>query len=154
MNPHRIAEIAITRLLRKPAKLNMLRMLNILFLDEVGQLSAEIFSTLDIIFIRVHDNNIFLEGLLLVVIVDCTQLQLVKGRSFLLFSHDINCFKMINLSDSGRAYNDAPYVRVHEISRMYYKDVEDNPELLEEFKELLSETCTFIDTWSSSEVTP
>ena len=65
LSPHQMAELAITQLLRKPAKLNMLRILNILFLDEAGQISAEIVSVLDIILRRARQQYVF--GSLLVV---------------------------------------------------------------------------------------
>ena len=90
LSPHQMAEFTITLLLNTPAKLNVLRMLSILFFDKVVQLSAEILYALDIILRRICDENILLGGLLLVAIVDCTQLQLVKGRLFLLLYRDIN----------------------------------------------------------------
>ena len=37
---------------------------------------------------------------------------------------------------------------------MHYIEYEENPSLLDEFKNLLSETCTFFDSWSSPVITP
>ena len=59
-----MAEIAIVKLLRMPKKLNVLRSLNILFIDEIGQVSAELLSVLDIILRRIRDSNIFMGGVI------------------------------------------------------------------------------------------
>ena len=37
---------------------------------------------------------------------------------------------------------------------MHYIEYEENPSLLDEFKNLLSETCTFVDSWSSPAIIP
>ena len=145
LSPNQMAELLITQLLIKAVKLNMMRILSILFLDEIGQLSVEILSVLDIILRRIRDNSIFLRGILVVTTLDHAQLQPMKGRPFLRSSHDISCFKMIKLSNSVKAYGDAPFLRIQEVFCMYYNNFEENPELLEEFKELLSGTCTFVD---------
>ena len=55
-----MAEITIVKLLKMPQKLNILRLLNILFIDDIGQVSAELLSLLDIILQRICDSNIFM----------------------------------------------------------------------------------------------
>jgi hypothetical protein len=154
LSPHRMAEIAITKLLRDPKKLNLLRVLDCLFLDEIGQLSSELLAVLDIIFRRVKDTNIFLGGVIIIGTIDHTQLQPVQGRPFLTSSHVISCFKMTMLSTSVRASNDPNFQRIQEIARMHYQKYTENPSLLDEFKDLLSATCTFVPNWSSTEITP
>ena len=52
-----MAEITITKLPRPPSKIKTLRTLNILFIDEIGQLSKETISVLDIILCKIRDNN-------------------------------------------------------------------------------------------------
>ena len=74
LSPPRMAEIAIVKLLRMSHKLNVLRLLNILFVDEIGQVSAELLSVLDIILGRIRDSNIFMGGLLIITMMDHTQL--------------------------------------------------------------------------------
>ena len=55
-----MAEITIVKLLKMPQKLNILRLLNILFIDDIGQVSEELLSLLDIILQRICDSNIFM----------------------------------------------------------------------------------------------
>ena len=59
--PHDRAEKAITSLMRNPVKLAYLQSLNIIFIDEIGQFSADVKSFLDIILRKIRDNNIVLE---------------------------------------------------------------------------------------------
>ena len=148
LSPHRMAEIAITKLLRDPKKINLLRALDCLFLDEIGQLSAELLAVLDIILRRVKDTNIFFGGVIIICTIDHTQLQPVEGRPFLTSSHVITCFKMAMLETSVRASNDPNFERIQTIARMHYRNYIDNPELLIEFKRLISHTCTFVPNWS------
>ena len=84
MSAYKISEAAISRLQRNPEKLNLLRMLDILFFDEIGQLPAEIFATIEIILRRVRDSNEFMGGVIIISTMDHTQLKPVAERLFLL----------------------------------------------------------------------
>jgi len=154
ISPHRMAEIAITTLLRDPKKLNLLRMLDMLFIDEIGQLSSELLAVLDIILRRLRDTNIFMGGVVIICTMDHTQLQPVEGRPFLTSSNIISCFKMVKLCTSVRAAKDPNLQRIQEIARMHYSKYEENNDLIIEFKNLLRSTCTFVQTWSSDKITP
>ena len=50
MNIHSISETSLQSLLQHPANLHILKMVDVLFLDEVGQISCAMLSCLDIIF--------------------------------------------------------------------------------------------------------
>ena len=153
-NPHRLAELAICKLLRSPEKLNLLRALDVIFLDEIGPLSTEMLSVLDIILRKTRDSNIFMGGILIISTIDHTQLQPVEGRPFLLSSHVITCFKMIKLQSSVRASDDIELQRIIQIASMHYSAYVDDPELLVEFRTLVSNTCVFVENWDSPEITP
>ena len=154
LSPHRLAELAITKLLRDPKRLSLLRKIDILFFDEIGQLPSELLAVIDIILRRIRDTNIFLGGVVIFGTIDHTQLQPVKGRPFLTSSHVITCFKMVMLTTSVRSFGDLPFQRLQEISRLHYKMYSLDPSLIPEFKRLLSETCTFVLTWNDPEITP
>ena len=49
ISPQRMAESSFIKLLQDPTKLNALQVVNIVFLDEAGQLFAELLSVLDIV---------------------------------------------------------------------------------------------------------
>ena len=59
-NLHRLAELTIIGMKRKPEWIQVRSSLNILYINEIGQLSAEMLCTLDIILRKVRRNNIFL----------------------------------------------------------------------------------------------
>eukprot|EP00957_Ditylum_brightwellii_P182112 13875235-Ditylum_brightwellii.AAC.1 len=62
MTPHRQAELALTKLFRDAKKMNFLRTNNVILFDEMGQCSAELLATFDIIMQQVKDSNIFKVG--------------------------------------------------------------------------------------------
>ena len=99
-------------------------MIDILFIDEIGQLPAELLAVLDIILRRLRDTNIFMGGVIIICTIDHTQLQPVEGRPFLTSSHVITCFKMMKLTTSVRAAGDENLQRIQEIARMHYSEYE------------------------------
>ena len=101
--------------MRYPEKVNLLRILDVLFFDEIGQLPAELFSSLEIIFRRIRGNNIFMGGVVIISTMDHSQLPPVTGRPFLLSTHVITCFKMVKLESSVRAAGDSNRYYVYTI---------------------------------------
>ena len=59
LNLHRVAELACMSLMKNPEMIQVLKVLNVLFIDELGQISAELLSTLDIILRKIIENNIY-----------------------------------------------------------------------------------------------
>ena len=149
---HRKAELAIIKLMQNPVKLNVLRSLELLLLDEAGQMSAELLSVLDIILRRIRSNNIFLGGILLLCTMDHTQLAPVVGRPFLVSSHIVSCFSMVGLKHSVCASLDTEFQRVQVIARMHPNEY--NRHLLDEFSHLCSTVFKFVDDWDAEEITP
>ena len=94
----RMAELVIETLRRHAVKLNFILSLDIIFVDEIGQVPAEFLSIIDIIMRRIRDNNIFLGGLLIIGSMDHTQIQPINANPFLTPTHIITCFKSVSLS--------------------------------------------------------
>ena len=61
---------------------------------------------------------------------------------------------MVMLKTSVRALGDVQFQRLQEIARIYYMEYEESPALLDKFKNLLSETFTFVDSWISPVIMP
>ena len=99
----------VAALLRNPIKLHLLNQLNVLFLDEIGQISTEFLVLLDKIFQYICGNYNFMEGLLIISTLDHKQLQPVSGRSFLISANIISCFRCIILKELVRAAGDPPF---------------------------------------------
>ena len=154
MNIHRIAETSLQSLLRHPVTLSILKMVDVLFLDEVGQISCEMLSCLDIILRRIRNNNIFLGGLLFICTMDHKQLPPINGKPFLVSPMILSCFEFICLSESVRASGDQCLQRIQKIARMNPRMYDEHPKLILEFKSLLSTTCTFVDSWSDPVISP
>ena len=148
----RRAELAICSLLKNPKKLDFLRSLQVLFFDEAGQVSDEMFAILDIILRKVRNSNIYMGGVLIIMTLDPCQIQPDKGRPFMTSVHTISCFKMVNLHHSVRASSDLLLQRIQAIARMNYRCFDDNPGLAEEFEDLCSRTFTFVTDWNDARI--
>lgn len=151
---HRIAEMAFIALMGKPAKLKFLVVMNILFIDELSQVSSEMLGTLDVLLRKIRNNDIFMGGVLVIGTLDQKQLAPIKGKPFLTSPHVLSCFQSYVLKESVRASTDANLQRILNIARMNPKEYITKPSLLKEFKNLLSNTCTFVGSWNSSLITP
>ena len=151
---HRLAEIALISLQLKIERFRFLQLLNVIFIDEIGQVSSELVSTLDIILRKLRNNDIFFGGLLIISTIDYKQLAPIKGKPFLTSPHILSCFVGYELKSSVRANDDENLERIQNISRMPPSSYKNNPGLLQEFKKLLKETCTFVPTWNSPLITP
>ena len=153
LSPHRRAELAITKLLRDTKKMNFVLSLDILFIDEMGQLSSELIAVLDIILRKVRETNIFFGGVLIIFTMDHTQIQPFDASPFLTSIHVIPCFRMVALETSVRASGDPNFQRVQQIARYPYWKFAENPELIDEFIELVSSNFTFVEDWTSEKIT-
>lgn len=154
LTPHRKAELAIAKLLRTPKKLNLLRTLDVLFFDEMGQVSAEMLNIFDMILREVRNTNVYMGGVHLIFSMDHTQIQPVKGRPFLTSCNVLPCFKMVELQESVRASGDMTFQRIQQIARYSHKRLKKEPHLIEEFKRLCSDHLTFVPTWDDDKIGP
>ena len=66
----------------------------------------------------------------------------------------LSCFDFVCLSESVRASGDKYLQRIQQIARMNPRKYDSNPELIQEFKTLLSTTCTFVDRWNDPVISP
>jgi hypothetical protein len=114
-------------------------------LDEAGQTSAELLSTLDIILRRVRTNNTFFGGVLLLGTMDHMQLPPVRGLPFLVSSHMMSCFQMVRVKQSVRAHGDLNYMELQKIARMLPKEY--TPMILQWFRSLCKDVFIFVDSW-------
>ena len=106
LNVNAMAEASLQSMMRNPVTLNILKMVDVLCLDEIGQISSEMLACLDLILRRVKNNNIFLGGMLFICTLDHKQLQPINGKPFLVSPMVLSCFKFVSMSESVRASGD------------------------------------------------
>ena len=88
------------------------------------------------------------DGMLLLTLINHTQLQLVKGRPFLLSSLIIECFTMVKLETPVRCVGDNNFIRLQEILQMNHSKYSDD--ILTESHDLLQTVPTYVENWDSS----
>ena len=149
---NRIVELSLIELLYNNDKLLFLKSINVIFLDEIGQVSAETLCVLDIVLRRIKDSNIYLGGVLLIGTLDHKQLPPVTGHPFLISPHVFSSFEFSILKNSVRASGDSNHQRVQEIVRQH-RSLHTRETMLE-IKTLLSNNYTFCEDWNDPVITP
>jgi len=147
--PQKIAELAVLNILRNPTSYALLCRLDVIFLDEAGQVSAEQLAIMDIILRRVRGRTSFLGGVLLIATLDDKQLLNINGYPFLMSPHILACFKFARLSHSVRSGADSAWSRVQNITRLSRRELVNNPGVIREFKDIIINRCTHVSTWES-----
>ena len=95
--------MAIASLMRSVKELEYIRSLDVLLIDELGQISAEVISAIDIIFRRIRNNSSFFGGALVFGSMDSQQLRPIEGCPPLLSPQVTTCFDFFPLDHSVRA---------------------------------------------------
>jgi len=152
VNPCRLAELAIANLMRSPTELEYIRSLDVLLIDEMGQISAEMLSALDIIFRRVRNNSSFFGGMLVFASMDALQLRPVDGRPPLLSPQMTTCFDFLPLDHSVRAAQCPALQRLVQICRL--SRLELTEDIHREFVQLITGSCTFVADWDDPRLRP
>lgn len=81
--------------------------MDVLLLDECGQLSAQQFALIDIILRHARNSSLPFGGVLIIGTFDHAQLGCIRGLPFLLSSHILTDFTLVRLERSVRAARDA-----------------------------------------------
>ena len=151
-NPCRFAELSICKLMRSAKDLEYIRSLDVLLIDEMGNVSAELISALDIIFRRVRNNSAFFGGMLVFGSMDCMQLRPVEGRPPLLSPQVTSCFDFLPLDHSVRAAQCGDLQRLIQICRLSRAELTE--EIRTEFMNLIKSSCTFVSNWDDPRLLP
>lgn len=104
----RLAELAVTTILRRPVSVELLLAIDSLALDESGTMSSTLFNALDITMRRIRDVSTSMEGMLIITTNDGKQLRPVNGYPVLLGPHIPTCFRVVILSESVGSADDPP----------------------------------------------
>ena len=143
--PYRVAELAMQKITRKKIKHHAILTVDVLFIDEVGQLSAELVAVLDIIFRKTRKSKLPFGGVLVIGTMDHTQLQPINALPFLMSTLVLTSFTMVKLDHSVRAASDPKFCRFQQLTRMNPLRLESDPDLKDEYdvlwNELFSRNC-------------
>ena len=155
-NPYRLAELAMDKLSRKTnlGYLHILLTVDVLIIDECGQLSADQLSTLDIILRNLRNNSIPFGGVLIFGTMDHTQLGAIGGWPFLLSSHVLTHFLLVKLSHSVRAHGDEDFQKIQNYTRMSPNMLLSDPEHERIFKELVGDCFDYAESWDDPKIDP
>ena len=151
-NPCRVAELAIASLMRSTNETEYIRSLDVLLIDELGNVSAEMISALDIIFRRVRNNSGFFGGMLVFGSMDALQLRPVNGRPPLLSPQVPVCLDFLPLNNSVRAAADPNLQRLVQICRLDRNQLTED--VRKEFIHLIETQCTFVPDWDDPRLKP
>ena len=121
--------------------------LDVLFIDELGQWSDGYIAVVDIILRCIRGSNAFFGGILVFATMDWKQLKPISGLPAMLSPSMITSFTFLDLGHSVRAGGDPNLQWIQNISRMDSQNY--TPEIINEFKQLLWTSCTFISDWDS-----
>ena len=103
MAPHTAANAALEKIRRKPELLHALLTVDVIFLDEAGQVSSEQLATIDTILRKGRNSQIPFAGVMFVCTMDPYQLGPINAKPFLCSSPMITNFVMVELKHSVRA---------------------------------------------------
>ena len=104
--PDMMIEIALTKLFKSPKKWAFLKRLDVIFFDEVGQLSKEHLAMIDVIMRRVKGSDKPFGGCLFMGTGDHRQLTPISGGPMWLSSMLITSFDVMYLKHLVRSAND------------------------------------------------
>ena len=153
--PYIGAKMTLAKIQHNALLLYILRTLDVLFLDESGQVSAEFLAMIDIILRKCRNNSqIPFGGVHLNGTMDPSQLQPINMLPFLTSSLIITCFVMIELKFSVRAYGDVDFQRLQKITRFDPYELRESQELKDEFFEVAGRILTYVSTWDDKRINP
>ena len=143
LTPGQLAERGCSALYRNPSKLEFLRTLDVLALDEAGAIPCEILAAMCTVLRYIRNTNKPYGGMLILATMDYLQIDPVSGRHSLLSPTFTSCLFFKELLHSVRAAGDINWQRLQQITR-YGESALENRYVKARFVRLLTTTCTFI----------
>ena len=143
LSPGQMAERACSALYQKPKKLEFLRTIDVLGLDEAGAVPCEVLSAMCTVLRYIRNSNRPFGGMLIFATMDYLQLPPVSGRHPLLSPFFTSCFFFRELVESVRAALDDDFKEIQRISRLHTEDLA-SPETRSRFVELFKTTFSFV----------
>ena len=101
-----MAETTLFQLVRSPVRMAALQRIDVLMIEEIGLVSAEMFAVMDIVLRYIRDNQVPMGGVLIVASGDPRQLSPISGSPIWASYHLIATFRIMSLKHYVRAQRD------------------------------------------------
>jgi predicted GIY-YIG superfamily endonuclease len=138
------AETAIRNLLKDPKRYELLRRMDVLVIDELGQVDAATLAVLDLILRRIRTSTHFFGGVIVLATMDVKQLKPIKGFPPVMMPSMQSTFLFHQFVVPLRT-TDSVLQRIQEITRLDAGEL-NKAEIKHEFIRLISNNCKFVES--------
>lgn len=147
-NIHKVIDQSIRGLNQNPERLQFLRTLDVMLLDEAGYMSANMLNITDTVLRKIRGKSSFMGGVLLIATIDDQQLPPIKAKPLLISSLIPVSFQMIALEHSVRARTDCYLQRLISISR----ELNPSDDEAAEFVKIIIHHCVHVKSWNDDKI--
>ena len=154
LSPFKCAEKALEKIRRKLNLLHILLTMDVLFIDELSQKSAQQIATIDIIMRKLRNSQLPFGGILIIGSMDNSQIQPINQLPFLTSSMVLTCFQAIQLQHSVRAHGDIDFQRLQQLTRKCPYELRQSIDMKNDFFELAGRILTFVPDWKDNRISP
>ena len=144
------AEAAIRNLLKDPKRYELIRRMDVLVIDELGQVDAATLAVLDLILRRVRKSTHFFGGVIILATMDVKQLKPIKGLPPVMMPSMLSTFLFHQFVVPLRT-SDKILQRIQEITRLGAEEL-GTAEIKLEFISLISNNCLFVKTLADPKI--
>ena len=152
-HPYRCAQQAIDKITRNKLFHHVLLTVDVIFLDEAGQVSAEQLAIIDIILRKLRNSRMPFGGVLILGTMDHTQIQPINALPFLLSSLILTSLTMVELKESVRAADDPLFREFQNLTRENPYILLSSPEKKARFEWLVANIFTFVQDFNDPRIT-
>ena len=137
------SEQALKKLSNKPEKRALLMSLDVLLIEEIGLVSAELLNVMNLVLQRLRDNNTFFGGVFVLANGDTNQLPAIEGTDVFLSPTLIFQFRCHFLQHFVRMWDTEGKELLQKMSTkpISHQDIS-------WIKNVISRRCTFVDSWN------
>eukprot|EP00804_Cyclotella_cryptica_P023555 CCRYP_018915-RA/>CCRYP_018915-RA protein AED:0.11 eAED:0.11 QI:0/0/0/1/0/0/4/0/463 len=146
--------LSLDRHHQKTKFLRILLTMEMLLLDECGQLSAQQLALMDIILRPARSSALPFEGVLICGSFDHAQLGSIGGLPFLISSHILSDFTLVRLEHSVRASTDLALQEIQQITRTSQFVLQEDDEIRDRFYYLMNKHIAFVESWEDERIAP
>ena len=150
---HSVAELAafgINKLSKDPIALAFIRKINVLFVEEIGMISAEQYCAVDLIYQHIRGNRVPLGGVLLIGTGDARQLRPPSGTLLWMSPLMLTSFTLHPLTEFVRMDQKGDGQKL--LKLMGTSEIDEST--ADQIVNIIADSCNFVSDWDSIVETP